>query len=72
MWKSHNRKRVFEIPISAGVGAEHMVPAEAFMSQTLTRLFACCEGTMLDFGVNTGETLLKICEVDSDRQYMGF
>ncbi len=45
---------------------------EAFMSQLLTRLFACREGTMLDIGVHTGETLLKVCEIDPDRQYIGF
>lgn len=72
VWLSHNRKREFKIPISAGVGAEHMNPIEPFMSQLLTRLFGCRKGTILDIGVHTGETLLKICEIDPERPYIGF
>ena len=66
---------------SHAYGAEVVVPSimgmrcdatEPFMYEVLRQALAGRPGTVIDVGVNRGQTLVKIKGIDSDRTYIGF
>lgn len=45
---------------------------ESYLIEPLRRAFAAKSGAIIDVGVNTGQTLLKVLTLDPTRRYIGF
>lgn len=63
----------FKVPIVKGSGMGNLRITEYWMIDCLNRLFRFVpEGSVVDVGVNLGQTLLKLKSVDLQRRYVGF
>jgi FkbM family methyltransferase len=60
------------IPIRKGLGYDLLNNSEPWLDSTLRRLLRARAGPFLDIGVNIGQTLVKVMNVDADRDYWGF
>jgi len=60
------------VPFVFGAGWEHLVMREMWMLDVLRWILARRDGPVLDVGVNTGHTLIKVKVADRERAYVGF
>lgn len=51
---------------------EKTLEHEAFLDDIFAAALNNKEGTVIDVGVNTGQTLFKVLSIDKDRPYLGF
>lgn len=61
-----------EIPIFQGLGADHLVFRDPWMSSCLAEFLKNKPGVVVDIGVNIGLYLLKLKSFDLEREYIGF
>lgn len=62
----------FKIPIIARMGISYLNPSEIWLIDLLKTISSLNNGTILDVGVNIGQTLLKIKSLNHDVEYYGF
>lgn len=61
-----------EVPILQGLGADHLVFRDPWMSSCLKLFLSSKPGVVVDIGVNIGLYLLKLRSLDLEREYIGF
>ena len=62
----------YKIPVINELGLDNITLSELWMSSILEKIIAIKDGTFIDIGVNTGQTLLKVKSLKPDIKYIGF
>ena len=62
----------YKIPVINELGLDNLALSELWMSSILEKIIAIKDGTFIDIGVNTGQTLLKVKSLKPDIKYIGF
>ena len=62
----------YKIPVINELGLDNITLSELWMSSILETIIAIKDGTFIDIGVNTGQTLLKVKSLKPDIKYIGF
>lgn len=68
---SRNGSKV-KIPIVKSLGHENLTLSELWMCDVFEKLFKWKQGSLIDIGVNLGQTLIKLKLVDESISYVGF
>lgn len=61
-----------KVPVINGLGFNNVTVTEPWMCELLRLVIPLKEGTFIDVGVNTGQTLIKLKAVDRNIDYVGF
>ena len=64
--------RGIRVPLLAGIGFDNLQPTEHWMDAVLPMLLRNRPGAFVDVGVNVGQTLIKLRQVDATVPYIGF
>lgn len=69
--RSLNNKKV-HIPVINGLGYDNLYPAELWIDSVIEKLLLRKRGAFIDVGINVGQTLLKLRNIDPAVEYIGF
>jgi len=70
--RSRIKNNIFYVPIIGEIGFDNLDVSEKWMLDVLDDLSLLDGSTVIDVGVNIGQTLLKIKEVNNNVNYYGF
>jgi FkbM family methyltransferase len=63
---------VVRIPLRKGLGFQALAVSEPWGHSIFSALMKAFPGTVVDVGVNLGQTLIRVRGIDPDRMYIGF
>ena len=64
--------RSVRVPLLGGIGFDNLRPVESWMDDILPLLLRRRAGAFVDVGVNVGQTLIKVKQLDPALPYIGF